>query len=336
MRVGGVEGELDERALAAVRALAAAVEAVHAPQRPADTVVAPLAGHRGRAPLAAGRLGRDLRARRASLLDSLVMTVVPARVAGVPRIAVATPRPVGRAARGGARARGRRGLRGRRRAGDRRARLRDGDDPSRSPRSSARETASSPRRSCSSRRRVAIDLPAGPERGRRDRRRHGRPGRGRRRPARPGRARPGRRVDPSHDEQPRRRRGGRADERQGADRDGGLARRPPSRARTSLPRNTSSSSSPTRRRSPGMSGTRARSSSARRRSWATTQPARTTFCRPAAWPEAPAAWAWRRSSGRFSSSAPRGTASPPRARTVETFAELEDLPLHAEAVAVRC
>ena len=39
-----VEGELDERSLRAVRALAAAVEAVHAAQRPADITVTPIQG----------------------------------------------------------------------------------------------------------------------------------------------------------------------------------------------------------------------------------------------------------------------------------------------------
>ncbi len=86
-----VEGELDERALRAVRALAAAVEAVHSAQRPADSVVAPLPGIEvERRWLPVDSVGIYV---PAGLLSTLVMTVIPARVAGVPRIAVATPLP---------------------------------------------------------------------------------------------------------------------------------------------------------------------------------------------------------------------------------------------------
>jgi histidinol dehydrogenase len=86
-----VEGELDARAQRAVRALAAAVEAVHAAQRPADTVVSPVPGievERRWLPLDSVGIYVP-----AGLVSSLVMTVVPAGVAGVRRIAVATPRP---------------------------------------------------------------------------------------------------------------------------------------------------------------------------------------------------------------------------------------------------
>jgi histidinol dehydrogenase len=84
-------GSLDERTLRAVRALAVAVEAVHAAQRPADTLVSPLPGievERRWLPLDSVGIYVP-----AGLVSSLVMTAVPARLAGVPRIAVATPRP---------------------------------------------------------------------------------------------------------------------------------------------------------------------------------------------------------------------------------------------------
>lgn len=85
------EGELDERVLRAVRALAAAVEAVHAAQRPADTVVTPVPGIEiERRWLPVDSVGIYV---PAGLVSTLVMTAVPARVAGVPRIAVVTPRP---------------------------------------------------------------------------------------------------------------------------------------------------------------------------------------------------------------------------------------------------
>jgi histidinol dehydrogenase len=86
-----VEGTLDERAGRAVRALAAAVETVHAAQRPVDTVVAPVPGievERRWLPLDSVGIYVP-----AGLVSSLVMTAVPARVAGVPRVAVVTPRP---------------------------------------------------------------------------------------------------------------------------------------------------------------------------------------------------------------------------------------------------
>jgi histidinol dehydrogenase len=86
-----VEGELDERAQRAVRALAAAVEVVHAAQLPADTIVSPVPGIEvERRWLPVDSVGIYV---PAGLVSTLVMTAVPARVAGVPRVAVATPSP---------------------------------------------------------------------------------------------------------------------------------------------------------------------------------------------------------------------------------------------------
>jgi histidinol dehydrogenase len=85
---------IDPGPLRAIRALAQAVEAVHAPQRPPDTTVSPLPGiltERRFVPLES--VGIYVPAGRAPLASSLVMTAVPARVAGVRRIAVATPKP---------------------------------------------------------------------------------------------------------------------------------------------------------------------------------------------------------------------------------------------------
>jgi histidinol dehydrogenase len=84
-------GELDPEALRAVRALAAAVEAVHAAQRPSDTTVTPIPGIEvSRRWLPLDSVGIYV---PAGLVSTLVMTAVPARLAGVARIAVATPRP---------------------------------------------------------------------------------------------------------------------------------------------------------------------------------------------------------------------------------------------------
>ena len=123
------------------------------------------------------------------------MAAVPAQVAGVERIAVVTPRACRGDARGRARARHRRGLRGRRRAGDRRARLRDGDDragrqdrrPGQPLGDGGEAARLEPRRDRPARRAergvvIADEL--------------GRPALVRRRPARAGRARPGQRGDP--------------------------------------------------------------------------------------------------------------------------------------------
>jgi histidinol dehydrogenase len=83
---------LDEATLGAVRRLAAAVEAVRAAQRPSDTTVSPLPGivvERRFRPL--DSIGIYVPGGTAPLVSSLVMTAVPARVAGVRRIAVVTP-----------------------------------------------------------------------------------------------------------------------------------------------------------------------------------------------------------------------------------------------------
>jgi histidinol dehydrogenase len=85
---------LDDASLRAVRGLAAAVEAFHAAQRPSDIEVSPFPGvsvERRFVPL--DSVGIYVPGGRAPLASSLVMTAVPARVAGVARIAVATPRP---------------------------------------------------------------------------------------------------------------------------------------------------------------------------------------------------------------------------------------------------
>jgi histidinol dehydrogenase len=85
---------LDEQSLRAIRQMVEAVEAFHALQRPADTSVTTFPGivaERRFRPL--GSVGIYVPGGRAPLASSLVMTAVPARLAGVPRIAVATPRP---------------------------------------------------------------------------------------------------------------------------------------------------------------------------------------------------------------------------------------------------
>ena len=84
-------GELDTELLQAVRALVDAVEVVHAAQRPADTTVTPIPGIEvTRRWLPLDSIGIYV---PRGLVSSLVMTAVPARLAGVGRIAVATPRP---------------------------------------------------------------------------------------------------------------------------------------------------------------------------------------------------------------------------------------------------
>jgi histidinol dehydrogenase len=84
-------GELDADVLQAVHALAAAVEVVHAAQRPSDTTVSPIPGIEiTRRWLPIDSVGIYV---PAGLPSSLVMTAVPARLAGVARIAVATPAP---------------------------------------------------------------------------------------------------------------------------------------------------------------------------------------------------------------------------------------------------
>jgi histidinol dehydrogenase len=86
--------QLDGEARAAIRRLADAVDAFHAPQRPHDTAVAAFAGieaERRFRPL--DSVGIYVPGGRAPLASSLVMTAVPARLAGVERIVVVTPRP---------------------------------------------------------------------------------------------------------------------------------------------------------------------------------------------------------------------------------------------------
>ena len=88
------EAKLDDEALVALRRLAAAVELFHAAQRPPDVRVSPYAGieaERRFVPL--DSVGIYAPGGLAAYPSSLVMAVVPARVAGVRRIAVATPRP---------------------------------------------------------------------------------------------------------------------------------------------------------------------------------------------------------------------------------------------------
>lgn len=93
VRAAQIEGaQLGEAALGAVRRLAAAVEAVHAAERPPDTTVSPVPGivvERRFRPL--DSVGIYVPGGRAPLASSLVMTAVPAKVAGVRRIALATP-----------------------------------------------------------------------------------------------------------------------------------------------------------------------------------------------------------------------------------------------------
>jgi histidinol dehydrogenase len=93
----GAPGRLTPRAqlgpplLGAIRTLAGAVEAVHRAQRPPDTTVTPAPGIEvSRRWLPLDSVGIYV---PSGLPSSLVMTAVPARLAGVPRIAVATPRP---------------------------------------------------------------------------------------------------------------------------------------------------------------------------------------------------------------------------------------------------
>ncbi len=87
-------GVLDDEALVALRRLAAAVELYHAAQRPPNYRVSPYPGieaERRFVPL--DSVGVYAPGGLAAYPSSLVMAVVPARVAGVRRIAVATPRP---------------------------------------------------------------------------------------------------------------------------------------------------------------------------------------------------------------------------------------------------
>ena len=86
---------VEEEALAAIREMIAAVRAFNEAQRPRDTSVEAAPGiisERRWVPL--GSVGVCVPSGRAPLPSSLVMTAVPAQVAGVRRIAVMTPRPV--------------------------------------------------------------------------------------------------------------------------------------------------------------------------------------------------------------------------------------------------
>jgi histidinol dehydrogenase len=87
LRVEPVAGPVDP----AVLRLSAAVEQVHAAQRPLDTTVSPLPGITvERRFLPIDSVGIYV---PTGLVSSLVMTAVPARVAGVPRVVIATPGP---------------------------------------------------------------------------------------------------------------------------------------------------------------------------------------------------------------------------------------------------
>jgi len=89
-----VAAEADSSLLEAVRRLADAVRAFHEPQRPADTSVSTLPGVRAeRRFLPVGSVGVYAPGGRAAYPSSLVMAVVPAQLAGVERVAVASPRP---------------------------------------------------------------------------------------------------------------------------------------------------------------------------------------------------------------------------------------------------
>jgi histidinol dehydrogenase len=85
---------LGDQEAASLRALADAVEAFCAPQRPPDVDVEAVAGVRAeRRWLPLRSVGIYVPGGRAILPSSLVMAAVPARLAGVERVVVATPRP---------------------------------------------------------------------------------------------------------------------------------------------------------------------------------------------------------------------------------------------------
>ena len=84
--------EADPAFLSAVRGLANAVRAFHEPQRPPDTSASPLPGVRAeRRFLPLGSIGIYVPGGRATYPSTLVMAAVPARLARVTRIAVASP-----------------------------------------------------------------------------------------------------------------------------------------------------------------------------------------------------------------------------------------------------
>ncbi len=85
---------LDEEALVALSHLARAIEAFVVPQRPPDVELEAVLGVRAaRRWLPLASVGVYVPGGRAPLISSLAMAVVPAQVAGVTRIAVATPKP---------------------------------------------------------------------------------------------------------------------------------------------------------------------------------------------------------------------------------------------------
>jgi histidinol dehydrogenase len=87
--------ELDDTTLAAVRELARTVREFHELQRPEGFTHAPFPGvETERRWLPLESVGVYVPGGKTPLPSSLVMTVVPAQVAGVERIAVATPKPV--------------------------------------------------------------------------------------------------------------------------------------------------------------------------------------------------------------------------------------------------
>ena len=84
---------MEPDALAAVRALAGAVAAFCEPQRPPDVALEAVAGiHAERRWVPLASVGVYVPGGRAAYPSSLVMAAVPARVAGVDRIAVVTPK----------------------------------------------------------------------------------------------------------------------------------------------------------------------------------------------------------------------------------------------------
>ena len=88
------DAQLDQDVLEALRKMARAVGDFCAPQRPPDTAVEAVPGvlaERRWLPL--DSVGIYVPGGRAAYPSSLVMAAVPARVAGVRRIAVVTPRP---------------------------------------------------------------------------------------------------------------------------------------------------------------------------------------------------------------------------------------------------
>jgi histidinol dehydrogenase len=86
---------VDAEVLSALRQMIAAVRAFSAAQRPPDTVVEAFPGVVSeRRWLPIDSVGICVPSGRSPLPSSLVMTAVPAQVAGVRRIAVVTPRPV--------------------------------------------------------------------------------------------------------------------------------------------------------------------------------------------------------------------------------------------------